>query len=315
MRLDLATAFLLIAFTLGCAETPREDLEPAVTPSAPAGRIIVAGEEVPIDARVVTWRDAGGYDGSCETCWFDRSRVAPRRPAEGCEGPRRYGVRHRRGLSEATAARIEAGGWDRAALHERVHQFVMHFDASVSSHRCFEILHDVRGLSVHFLLDVDGTIYQTLDLVHRARHAGWANDASIGIEIAHPGAYAAEGEDWKRFHEEDELGPYLVAPPNFALPPGRWRPARPGVFTAVTNGRRVAMYDYTEAQYRALERLAAWAVREFPALLPRVPDSADVIPRAELEDWAGFLGHHHISKVKVDPGPAFDWARVLPAAR
>ena len=28
----------------------------------------------------------------------------------------------------------------------------------------FRVLHDMRGLSVHFMLDLDGTIYQTLDL-------------------------------------------------------------------------------------------------------------------------------------------------------
>jgi N-acetyl-anhydromuramyl-L-alanine amidase AmpD len=42
---------------------------------------------------------------------------------------------------------------------------------------------------VHFLLDVDGTIYQTLDLHEKAFHATYANDFSIGVEIAHPGAW------------------------------------------------------------------------------------------------------------------------------
>ena len=28
----------------------------------------------------------------------------------------------------------------------------------------FRVLHDERALSVHFMLDVDGTIYQTLDV-------------------------------------------------------------------------------------------------------------------------------------------------------
>ncbi len=79
----------------------------------------------------------------------------------------------------------------------------------------FEVLHDLRDLSIHFMLDLDGTIYQTLDLKDQARHATMycgaphlfllfslalicmpsiplrsANPTSIGIEIANIGAYA-----------------------------------------------------------------------------------------------------------------------------
>jgi N-acetyl-anhydromuramyl-L-alanine amidase AmpD len=37
------------------------------------------------------------------------------------------------------------------------------------------------------MLDLDGTIYQTLDLKERASHATIANSRSIGIEIANMG--------------------------------------------------------------------------------------------------------------------------------
>jgi len=46
---------------------------------------------------------------------------------------------------------------------------------------------------VHFMLDVDGTIYQTLDVKERAWQATKANDRSVGIEIANIGAYPANG--------------------------------------------------------------------------------------------------------------------------
>ena len=39
------------------------------------------------------------------------------------------------------------------------------------------------------MLDLDGTIYQTLDLKEGAWHATVANGRSIGIEIANIGAY------------------------------------------------------------------------------------------------------------------------------
>ena len=71
-----------------------------------------------------------------------------------------------------------------------MHQVVIHYDAVGSSERCFRALHDNRGLSSHFLLDLDGTIYQTLDLRERAFHAKDRNDSSVGIEIANIGAHS-----------------------------------------------------------------------------------------------------------------------------
>ena len=41
---------------------------------------------------------------------------------------------------------------------------------------------------MHFLLDLDGTIYQTLDLKERALHVGASNTRSVGVEIANLGA-------------------------------------------------------------------------------------------------------------------------------
>jgi hypothetical protein len=48
--------------------------------------------------------------------------------------------------------------------------FVNHWDVCLSSTQCQKVL-DKRGISVHFLIDNDGTIYQTLDLQHAAFHA------------------------------------------------------------------------------------------------------------------------------------------------
>jgi N-acetyl-anhydromuramyl-L-alanine amidase AmpD len=48
---------------------------------------------------------------------------------------------------------------------------------------CQRVL-DKRGISVHFLIDNDGTIYQTLDLQHAAWHAGNVNRKSVGVEIS-----------------------------------------------------------------------------------------------------------------------------------
>ena len=63
--------------------------------------------------------------------------------------------------------------------------FVNHWDVCLSSKSCSTIL-DRRGISVHFCIDNDGTIYQLLDTQHGAWHAGgyeW-NHKSIGVEIS-----------------------------------------------------------------------------------------------------------------------------------
>lgn len=63
--------------------------------------------------------------------------------------------------------------------------FVVHWDAALSSRSCLNILAK-RNLSVHFLIDNDGTIIQTMDLDHEAYHAGSRpiNQRSIGVEIS-----------------------------------------------------------------------------------------------------------------------------------
>jgi N-acetyl-anhydromuramyl-L-alanine amidase AmpD len=40
-----------------------------------------------------------------------------------------------------------------------------------------------------------------------------------------------------------------------------------------------------------------------------------VLPDEQLKNFHGLVGHWHITKEKQDPGPAFDWDRLLSAAR
>ena len=95
------------------------------------------------------------------------------------------------GLTDEEIERVRGGGWDLPLLQRVVDQFVIHFDVCGTSRQCFKVLQDMRGLSVHFMLDLDGTIYQTLDLKERAWHATSSNSRSVGIEIANIGAYPA----------------------------------------------------------------------------------------------------------------------------
>ena len=76
--------------------------------------------------------------------------------------------------------------------------FVNHWDVCLSSESCSRVLNK-RGISVHFLIDNDGTIFQTLDTQHKAWHAGipryeGGNTKGIGVEISN--AYYPKYQSW-----------------------------------------------------------------------------------------------------------------------
>ena len=141
--------------------------------------IIVAGRMFHTGTRVVTWMDPGGYDAYrverrfapiAESSWESTAAAV-----KALRTPNRYGQR-KNGLSDAEIERVRGGGWDLPTLQRVVDQFVLHYDVCGISKSCFNVLHDHRGLSIHFMLDIDGTIYQTLDLKERAWHATTSND-------------------------------------------------------------------------------------------------------------------------------------------
>jgi hypothetical protein len=76
--------------------------------------------------------------------------------------------------------------------------FVNHWDVCLSAESCATVLNR-RGISVHFLIDNDGTIFQMLDTQHKAWHAGipnyeGGNPKGIGVEISN--AYYPKYQDW-----------------------------------------------------------------------------------------------------------------------
>ena len=69
-------------------------------------------------------------------------------------------------------------------------------------------------------------------------------------------------------------------------------------------------------------RPAVTALTEiFPRLRPDFPRDTngkvrtDTLTDEEFAAFAGILGHYHVSTDKRDPGPAFDWGKLLRAAR
>ena len=116
---------------------------------------------------------------------------------------------------------------------------------------CFSVLQNERGLSVHFLIDNDGTIYQTIDLALMAYHASEWNIDSIGVELCNRGDAKKE--------------------PNY-YSSGKYGPKR-DVKPCKINGHTILAFDYTPAQYDSFTELAralpAPACRTCPPEFPQ----------------------------------------------
>jgi N-acetyl-anhydromuramyl-L-alanine amidase AmpD len=253
---------------------------------------------------VITWKDPGGYNG-----YLVKAQVStpkPKSPQPEIEQPHVRDQVH-----------------DLAALRQVVDQLVLHYDACGVSKVCFQALR-ARGLSVHFLLDVDGTIYQTVDVQERALHATTSNDRSIGVEIANIGAFPADAarplDEW--YHRESGGDVVLTIPakiknPGIATPHFCGRPIRPERVRGRVQDKELVQYDFTADQYAALAKLTAALCRVLPELRCDYPHTRDGEPiqhrlsEVELVNYRGILGHYHIQENKVDPGPAFQWKRFI----
>lgn len=272
--------------------------------------IIVAGQRFATGTRVITWKESGGCNAYVSAPTLPKNYDVRQAPAiPGDKSPRK-----------AIAPKLDA-------LKGFVDQLVLHYDNSGLSKLCFAALQQ-RGLSAHFLLDVDGTIYQTLDLQERALHATTSNSRSVGIEIASPGAYPPkEARSLAKWYQPDAAGKVRLKPPKeigdsrIHTPGFLGRPARPEPVRGRIHGQELVQYDYTPEQYAALAKLTAALCRVFPLIKCDYPRDAKgrlvlrKLPDAALDKYQGILGHYHVQENKIDPGPAFDWDRLIEDAR
>jgi len=334
--LTLGAMGLVILATVwfgGCARTKKT---PAIRPGDPLQRIgdeiVVCGQLFHTAAPVVLWLDPGGYDAYRVERRFspyeESSWAATTQATKDIKWPNRYNLRESV-LSKEQIEQVRAGGWPLPLLQAKVDQFVIHYDVCGTSRQCFNILHDHRNLSVHFMLDLDGTIYQTLDLKERAWHAGDANSRSIGIEIANIGAYPVEDNPGtlEQWYQADEKGAKRVVLPNWMKESGIRtpnfvaRPMRPEAAAGQIQGKMLRMYDLTPQQYDSLVKLTAALCRVFPKIKCDYPrDSSGQLITSKLSDeqiqaYQGLIGHYHLTTNKIDPGPAFQWDLVVNGAR
>jgi len=315
-----------ILLTTGCRTT-----SPGAFVSRAGDEIMVAGQMVHTGTPVVLWTDPGGYDAYrverrfgpyAQSSWRESSAQT-----RSLTTPNRYGLREDK-LTPEELQRVRGGGWDLPLLQQTIDQFVLHFDVCGTSRQCFKVLQDERDLSVHFMLDLDGTIYQTLDVKERAWHATKSNSRSVGVEIANMGAYPpgdlrtldqwyqSDGQGGTRITIPQAFGDGGVRTPGFI-----GHPARPQPVKGRVQNQDLVQYDFTPEQYHALMRLTATLCTVLPKIrcdYPRDP-AGNVVPNKlpddQLAAYQGVLGHYHIQTNKTDPGPALQWDYLINGAR
>lgn len=171
------------------------------------------------------------------------------------------------------------GGWTkrRDPSGNGVNLFVLHWDGCTSARQCFHVLLE-RGLSVHLMLDGDGTVYQALDLAEaRAWHAGDVNERSIGVEIQNP--VQLHRNKWQK-------------PPREIV-----------VDSGVHGGPTYEHLDFYEVQMKRVVELAEVLCARFgiPRMLP-FGAGGDVLRTLAPASFRGVCGHYHVSRSKPDPG-------------
>lgn len=162
---------------------------------------------------------------------------------------------------------------------KRTDLIVVHWTAGEGDgERVHKTLRD-RGLSVHFVIESDGTVVQYMDTSVLGAHAADMNARSVGIEIVN-----------RATDEADKM------------------PKRPLVREKI-RGRDTVYTAFLPAQVRSCLALVMALCEAYglPIEVPRVAPGGDVLPReltwAELEAFRGVVGHFHWSKKgKRDPG-------------
>ena len=257
------------------------------------GKIIVANTAFEVDAPVVPWFEGPKFNAHIDAC------VGP--GADRCAGPTPYGEKAKNRAANRYRARPALRKFGRdatkiplTAAQAVVRQFVLHLDGCPNARTCFKVLHNERGLSCHFLLDNDGTLYQTLDLAFMAFHAAGFNANSIGIEMCNRG----DAKKWPGYYDKRKI--------------------KRGTTTVRIHGHTYLCYEFTKQQHATMKALAKGLQRALPNLPLEYPQDTPghqawtAIPNAN--SFSGYLGHYHTTKRKWDPG-AFDFKEFCESAR
>jgi len=161
--------------------------------------------------------------------------------------------------------------------------FVVHWDVCLSSKSCFNVLKK-RGISVHFCIDNDGTIYQLMDCNDIGWHAGnrEVNNNSIGVEISD--AYYPK---YQELYRTKGFGP------------------RPTWRNVEVHGKKLKPFlGFYDVQLDALKALtkALHNAYDIPLVAPMDGEEllTGVDPDVQKGTFEGVVNHYHITRRKID---------------
>ena len=164
--------------------------------------------------------------------------------------------------------------------------FTNHWDVCLSSEACARVLNR-RGVSIHFNIDNDGTIYQLLDTQHGAWQAGhwYGNKHGIGVEISN--AFYTKYQGW---YEKNGFGPRPVVAKGDAVVHGQGLQEHLGFYPI---------------KIEALKKLwkALHLGLDIPLDFPKNADGSlctTVHPDVTGGTFKGFNNHYNFTRKKID---------------
>lgn len=173
-----------------------------------------------------------------------------------------------------------------------IKMFVNHWDACLNSKSCGAIINK-RGLSMHFLIDNDGTVYQMLDMQDAAWQCGdkKVNKHSLGVEVSN--AFYTKYQDW---YIKNGFG------------------ERPVIERSFVNGFNVGKHlGFYDVQLQALAAL--WEAVSFSTNTElKILESRKVENEVLECNFSGFVNHFNIKKRKIDCA-SLNMQRVLEEAQ
>ncbi len=179
-------------------------------------------------------------------------------------------------------AKKETFRWQGNRTNRDIKCFVNHWDVTTSARKCAKSF-DRTGLSVHFCIDNDGTVYQMVDMQHVAWQAKGLNFESVGVEISdafylkYQNRYVQKGHGerpiWsgKTVHGntlEDFLGFYRV------------------------------QIDALKALWKAVHLATGIPLDTPVANNGKMLETVD--PRITAKTYRGFISHFQLTKRKID---------------
>jgi hypothetical protein len=249
--------------------------------------IVVCGKELNIGTRVVLWDEPNGLNG------YDTSKYVYKTENRKTGKIETITVKGKRYGSRNLIGDISLDG-----LQKIVTQFFLHHSGIYNAKSTFNVLHNERRLSVHFILSDDGVIYQTLDLKEKAWHGGSNNPMSVGIEIDSR-AHASKYPD---AYDEAHCKKYGVLPRKKRID--------------YVQKTWMTGYEYNDLQYEALICLGIGLKKLFPKMgnMNFPMENGRIIKHAMSSSAAqkhcGLICHYNNSISKNDP-ISFDHYRLM----